>query len=190
VYGALRLDWGLNELSGAFLVGGVAAGLIGGFGLERTVTTYLDGMMTVLPATLLVGLARTVSLVLEDGHVVDTVLNAFVTPLSHVPRIASVLLMIPIHAIIHSAVPSVSGQAVLTMPVFVPIADLLSFSREVAVLTYQTGAGLSELYWPTNGAMMAILLAAGVPLQRWLRFAAVGIALMVLIGVVASIVAM
>jgi len=98
--------------------------------------------------------------------------------------------MIPIHAIINSAVPSVSGQAVLTMPVFVPVADLLSFSREVAVLTYQTGAGLSELYWPTNGAMMAILLAAGVPLQRWLRFAAVGIALLILIGVVASIVAM
>jgi uncharacterized ion transporter superfamily protein YfcC len=190
VYGALSFDWGLNELSGAFLVGGIAAGLIGGFSLTQTVTTYVDGMTTLLPAALVVGLARSISLVLEDGRVVDTILNAFVTPLTQVPRVASALLMIPLHAIIHIAVPSVSGQAVLTMPLFVPVADLLGFSREVAVLTYQTGAGLMEMVSPTNGAMMAILLAAGVPLQRWLRFALLGIGALVLIGVIASAIAM
>jgi uncharacterized ion transporter superfamily protein YfcC len=190
VYGALRFDWGLNELSGAFLIGGIAAGLIGGFSLTKTVTTYVDGMTTLLPAALMVGLARSISLVLEDGRVVDTMLNAFVTPLAHVPRVASALLMIPLQGIIHIAVPSVSGQAVLTMPLFVPVADLLGFSREVAVLTYQTGAGLMEMVAPTNGAMMAILLAAGVPLQRWLRFALLGIGALVLVGVLASAIAM
>lgn len=190
VYGALRFDWGLNELSGAFLVAGIAAGLIGGFTLADTVTTYLDGMATVLPAAMMVGVARSISLVLDNGRVVDTILNAVVTPLAHVPRMASALLMIPLQGLIHVAVPSVSGQAVLTMPLFVPVADLLGFSREVAVLTYQTGAGLMEMISPTNGAMMAILLAAGVPLQRWLRFALLGIALLVLVGVVASAVAM
>jgi uncharacterized ion transporter superfamily protein YfcC len=190
VYGALRFDWGLNELSGAFLVGGIVAGLIGGFGLTQTVTTYVDGMSSLLPAALMVGLARSISLVLEDGRVVDTILNAFVTPLTQAPRVASALLMIPLQALVHVAVPSVSGQAVLTMPLFVPVADLLGFSREVAVLTYQTGAGLMEMVTPTNGAMMAILLAAGVPLQRWLRFALLGIAVLVIIGVVASAIAM
>jgi uncharacterized ion transporter superfamily protein YfcC len=190
VYGALRFDWGLNELSGAFLAGGIAAGLIGGFSLTQTVTTYVDGMSTVLPAAMMVGLARSISLVLDEGRIVDTILNAFVTPLAHVPRMASALLMIPLQAVVHIAVPSVSGQAVLTMPLFVPVADLLGFSREVAVLTYQTGAGLMEMISPTNGALMAILLAAGVTLQRWLRFALLGIAVLVLIGVVASAVAM
>jgi uncharacterized ion transporter superfamily protein YfcC len=190
VYGALRFDWGLNELSGAFLAGGIAAGLIGGFGLTQTITTYVDGMSTVLPAAMMVGLARSISLVLDEGRIVDTMLNAFVTPLAHVPRMASALLMIPMQAIVHIAVPSVSGQAVLTMPLFVPVADLLGFSREIAVLTYQTGGGLMEMISPTNGALMAILLAAGVPLQRWLRFAFLGIAVLVLIGVAASAVAM
>jgi uncharacterized ion transporter superfamily protein YfcC len=190
VYGALRFDWGLNELSGAFLAGGIAAGLIGGFSLTQTVTTYVDGMSTVLPAAMMVGLARSISLVLDEGRIVDTILNAFVTPLAHVPRMASALLMIPLQSIVHIAVPSVSGQAVLTMPLFVPVADLLGFSREVAVLTYQTGAGLMEMISPTNGALMAILLAAGVTLQRWLRFALIGIAVLVLIGVVASALAM
>ena len=190
VYGALRFDWGLNELSGAFLVGGIAAGLIGGFSLTQTVTTYVDGMTTVLPAAMMVGLARSISLVLDDGRVVDTILNAVVRPLAEAPRAASALLMIPLQAIIHVAVPSVSGQAVLTMPLFVPVADLLGFSREVAVLTYQTGAGLMEMVTPTNGAMMAVLVAAGVPLERWLRFALLGFAALMLVGVIASAIAM
>jgi uncharacterized ion transporter superfamily protein YfcC len=91
--------------------------------------------------------------------------------------------MIPIHAIIHVAVPSVSGQAVLTMPLFVPLADVLGFSRQVPVLAYQTGAGLMEMATPTNGALMAVLLGAGVSLPQWIRFAIGGIALLTLVGV-------
>ena len=190
VYGALKLDWGLNELSGAFLVAGLVAGTIGGFGLTKTVEVYLDGMMSVLPAACMVGVARSISLVLDDGRVVDTILHALVTPLAHVPAVVAVLLMVPFHALLHIPVPSVSGHAVLTMPLFAPIADLLGFSREAVVVAYQTGAGLMELVTPTNGALMAVLLAAGVPLQRWLRFAALGVAALVLIGVAAAVFAM
>jgi uncharacterized ion transporter superfamily protein YfcC len=68
-------------------------------------------------------------------------------------------------------VPSASGQAVLTIPILVPISDLLGLSRQVTVLAYQYGAGLCELITPTNGAMMAILAAAGVPFDKWIRFA-------------------
>ena len=185
VYGALRLGWGLNELAGGFLAAGIVAGLVGGMGLGRTVATYLEGMQSVLPAAFMVGVARSISLVLEDGRVVDTILNSLVTPLAHQPPVFAALLMIPFHALLHVAVPSVSGQAVLTMPLFVPVSDLLGFSRDAAVLAYQTGAGLAELVTPTNGALMAVLLAAGVPYQRWLRFVAVGVAALALVGVLA-----
>ena len=190
VYGALKLDWGLNELSGAFLIAALAAGVVGGFGVAKTVETYVEGMMAMLPAASMIGIARSISLVLDDGHVVDTILHALVTPLSHVHAFVAVLLMVPFQALVHVVVPSVSGQAVLTMPLFAPIADLLGFSREAVVLAYQTGAGLMEMVTPTNGALMAVLLAASVPLQRWLRFAAVGVAVLVLIGVVAAAFAM
>jgi uncharacterized ion transporter superfamily protein YfcC len=190
VYGALRLDWGLNELSGAFLIAGIVAGLVGGMSVAGTVTTYLEGMQSVLPAAIMVGVARSISLVLEDGRVVDTILNSLVTPLAYLPAISAALLMIPFHALIHVAVPSVSGQAVLTMPLFVPVADLLGFSREAAVLAYQTGAGLTELITPTNGALMAVLLAAGVPFQRWLRFVVWGVGVLALVGVVAIAIAL
>src|SRR4029078_9415975 len=79
VYGALELGWGFNELSGAFVIGAVAAGLVGGLGLTGTVTSYVEGIQVLLPAALMVGLARAISVVLEDGHVVDTILYGLVT---------------------------------------------------------------------------------------------------------------
>lgn len=182
VYGALALGWGFNELSAGFVVAGVVVGLLGGLRVRGTVEAYLDGMQALLPAALIVSVARSISVVLQDGRVIDTILQSLSAPLAGMPAFGAAVLMVPVHAAVHLVVPSVSGQAVLTMPVLVPLSDLLSISRHVTVVAYQAGAGLSELVWPTNGALMAILLAAGVPYGRWLRFALAGIALLVLVS--------
>jgi uncharacterized ion transporter superfamily protein YfcC len=182
VYGALRLDWGLNELSAAFFVGAIVAGMVGGLGLAQSLTAYLDGMKELLPAAFMVGLARSISLVLTDGRVVDSILNTLASQLAHLPAVATAFFMVPVQALIHVAVPSVSGQAVLTMPLMVPLADLLGFSRQVPVLAYQVGGGLAELFTPTNGALMAILLGANVPYDRWLKFALGAVIIPVLVG--------
>jgi uncharacterized ion transporter superfamily protein YfcC len=184
VYGVLALGWGFNELSAAFVIGGLVAGVMGGFSLTRTVLVYLEGMESLLPAALMVGVARSISIVLEDGRVIDTILNALVSPLSTVSPLVAAVLMVPFHALIHIPVSSVSGQAVLTMPLFVPMADLLGLSRQVPVLAYQTGAGLMEFTTPTNGSLMAILLAAGVPFPTWLRFSVGGVLLLAVVGIV------
>jgi uncharacterized ion transporter superfamily protein YfcC len=189
VYGALRFGWYFNELSAGFFIAGMAAGLIGGLGLAGTTTAYLEGMQSLLPAALMVGVARSITVVLGEGHVIDTILNGLATPLAQASPMAAALLMIPFHAIIHVAVPSVSGHAVLTMPVLVPLSDLLGISRQVTVVAYQTGAGLTELLTPTNGALMAILLAAGVSYERWIRFAAVGVGVAAIVGVLGMLLA-
>jgi uncharacterized ion transporter superfamily protein YfcC len=188
LYGVSRLGWGFDELSAAFLVGGVVAGLIGGMGAAGTAKAFLEGMQALLPAATMVALARSISLVLADGRVIDTILHGFATPLSEVPAATTGLLMIPVHALIHIPVSSVSGQAALTMPIFVPLGDLVGLSRQAVVLAYQTGAGLMELVTPTNGAIMAVLLAADVPFAKWARFAAVGGLLLVPIGVIAVLI--
>jgi uncharacterized ion transporter superfamily protein YfcC len=80
--------------------------------------------------------------------------------------------MLVMQTLVHFPVPSTSGQAVLTMPVLVPLSDLLGLSREVTVLAYQYGAGLCELLAPTNGALMAMLAATGVRFEEWWGFVA------------------
>jgi uncharacterized ion transporter superfamily protein YfcC len=189
VYGALRLDWGFNELSGAFIAGGLLAGVVGGLRVTTTVTTLVDGAQTMLPAALMIGLARSISLVLDDGHVVDTILYGLVAAVSGAPAMLAGVLMIPLQALVHVPIPSNSGQAVLTMPLFVPLADVLHMSRQVPVLAYQTGAGFAQLASPTNGSLMAVLLAAGVPFGRWVKFALGGLVLFLLVGVAGIIVA-
>lgn len=190
VYGALALGWGFNELSGAFLASGVAIGLLARLGVAGTTETFLEGMQAMLPAALMVGVARSISLVLEDGRVIDTILHGLATPLGTVPATVAALLMVPFHAVLHLPVPSVSGHAALTMPVLVPLSDLLGLSRQVTVLAYQTGGGLMELLAPTNGVLMAVLLGARVPYQQWLRFALGGWLLLTLVGVAGILVAM
>jgi uncharacterized ion transporter superfamily protein YfcC len=183
VYGAAMLGWGFNELSAGFFLSGMLVGLIGGLGFTSTATAFLQGMQDLVPAAVLVGVARSITLVLADGRVIDTALNGLATPLASAAPSAAALLMVPLHVIVHVFVPSVSGQAVLTMPVLVPLSDLLGISRQVTVLAYQTGAGLTELITPTNGALMAILLAAGVPYGQWMRFAGIGVGLAAIVGV-------
>jgi uncharacterized ion transporter superfamily protein YfcC len=183
VYGSLAGTWGFLELGGAFLIGGCTAGLIGGLGVAGTSATFLEGMQAMLPAAMLIGVARAISVVLADGKIIDSLLYELALPLSHVPAAVSALLMIPFHNLVHIPVPSVSGQAVLTMPVLIPLADLLGMSRQAPVLAYQTGAGMMEALTPTNGALMAVLMAAKVPFGSWIRFAIVGWVLCTLVGI-------
>jgi uncharacterized ion transporter superfamily protein YfcC len=70
------------------------------------------------------------------------------------------------------------------MPLLVPLSDLIGLSRQVTVLAYQYGAGLCEILTPTNGALMAMLAAAGVTYEGWLRFA---LALFLLLGLLAAV---
>ena len=122
-------------------------------------------------AALLIGFARAIYVVLDEGQIVDTIVHGLFTPIAELPVTVSALAMMAAHTVIHVPVPSTSGQAVLTLPLLVPLSDLIGLSRQVTVLAYQYGAGLCELLTPTNGALMAMLAAAGVRYEDWLRFA-------------------
>jgi uncharacterized ion transporter superfamily protein YfcC len=121
-------------------------------------------------AGLLIGFARAIYVVLNEGGIVDTVVQGMFTPIAHLPATLSAFGMFAAHSAIHLPVPSTSGQAVLTMPLLVPLSDLIGIPRQVTVLAYQYGAGLCEIITPTNGALMAMLAAAGVRYEVWLRF--------------------
>jgi uncharacterized ion transporter superfamily protein YfcC len=152
-----------------FFVMGVVAGLVGGLGVGGTAESFVDGFRAMAYAGLLIGFARAITVVLQHGKIIDTVVNALFTPLANVPVLASAGGMMVVHTLVHFPVPSASGQAVLTMPVLVPLADLLGMARQVVVLAYQYGAGMCEMVTPTNGALMAILAATGVPYEKWMK---------------------
>ena len=170
VFGVMKLGWDFEQMSGLFLGMGVAAGLIGGLRMSGTAEAFVEGFKSMAFAALVIGFARGIFVVMDEGKIVDTIVNGMVTPLAQLPVALSALGMMVMQTLVHLPVSSVSGQAVLTMPVLVPVSDLLGLQRQVTVLAYQYGAGLCELLTPANGALMAIIAAAGVRYEEWLKF--------------------
>ena len=171
-YGAQRLGWEFNELAALFFLIGVLAGLLGGMGIGRTTDAFVDGFRSMALAALLIGFARAIYVVLNEGQIVDTIVHGMFTPIAGLPPTFSALGMMVLQATLHVPVPSTSSQAVLTLPLLVPLSDLIGLSRQVTVLAYQYGAGMCDAITPTNGALMAMLAAAGVRYEDWIRFAA------------------
>jgi uncharacterized ion transporter superfamily protein YfcC len=190
IVGALHWGWDFEQFGALFFLMGVAAGLIGGLRLAGTASAFADGFRSMAFAALLIGFARAIYVVLNQGLIVDTIVQAIFTPVADLPVALSALGMMVLHALVHIPVPSTSGQAVLTMPVLVPLSDLLGLARQVTVLAYQYGAGLCELLTPTNGALMAMLAATGVRYDQWLAFAARLLGLLAGLAALALLVAM
>ena len=171
VYGVIRLGWDFDQMAALFFGMGIVAGLAGGLKAEGTAEGFIKGFAAMAYAAMLIGFARGIFVSLDQGRIIDTIVRALVIPLQHLPVAACAVGMMAAQALIHVPVPSVSGQAVLTMPLMVPVSDLIGLSRQVTILAYQGGAGLTELVTPTNGAIVAVAAAAGVRFGDWLSFA-------------------
>lgn len=170
VWGLLLDGWDFNHLTGLFFLMGIVVGLIGGLGLTGTSEAYGRGFRDMAFAAILVGVARAIFVVLHDGRIVDTIVHGLFTPLAELPVALSGMGMMVAHVLVHVPVPSVSGHAVLTMPILAPLGDLLGMSRQIVILCYQYGAGMFDMIVPTNGSLLAILAAGGVRYEEWLAF--------------------
>ncbi|HZN54634.1 MAG TPA: hypothetical protein VFB67_04870, partial [Candidatus Polarisedimenticolaceae bacterium] len=170
VAGAMRLGWGLVELSGLFVAVTVAAGLLGGLGANRTAATFVEGASGIASAALVVGLARGVLVIFDDAHVTDTILHAMAGVVTRLPAQATIAGIYAVQVALSYVVPSGSGQAALSLPILAPLADLVGVTRQTSVLAYQFGDGFSNIFTPTSGYFMAALDLAGIPWTRWARF--------------------
>ncbi len=189
VYGLLQLGWGFNEMSAEFFVLGIVAGLIGKLGINGTSKAYMEGFKEMIFAAMIMGLARSITVILEEGQIIDTIIYALFQPVQYLPTGLAAISMMISQAILHFPVPSYSGQALMTMPVLAPLSDLIGLSRQVCVLTYQYGGILMDTLVPTNGALMAIISIAGISYNRWLKFVVKPTLIIMLLGAIAVLVA-
>ena len=181
----MRYGWDFDQMSALFFIMGVVVGLIGRLGVNRTADAFVEGFRSMAFAAMLIGFARAIYVVAEQGQIIDTIVNGLFAPLSHFPVGVAALGMMVTQFLVHFPVPSVTGHAVLTLPVLVPLSDLLGLPRQVTVLIYQYGGGLCNIVAPTNGGLMAILAAANIPYGKWIRFLAPIYAGLFLLGLIA-----
>ncbi len=162
--------WYLIEMGALFLGLAIVLGLIGRLSVDDTAREFSVGAAELTTTALLIGFARAIQVVLDDGQVVDTIIHGMAQPLQNlVPELAAIG-MFAMQSVLNFFIPSGSGQAYVTMPLMAPLADLVGVSRQVAVLAYQFGDGFTNILVPTNAVLVGILAMAGVPFDRWLRF--------------------
>lgn len=170
VFGALRWQWGILELSGLFVALAVLGGGLGGLGINGTAERFLEGAAAITGGALVVGLARGILVIFDGAQVTDTILHAMAAAVRGLPSEASVAGIYGVQVLLNYLVPSGSGQAALSIPILAPLGDLVGVTRQTAVLAYQFGDGFSNVFTPTQGYFMAGLALIGVRWERWVRF--------------------
>jgi uncharacterized ion transporter superfamily protein YfcC len=184
VYGISQWHWYLVELGATFFALSIAVAIVGKISPNDTAKAFGIGASELTTTALLIGFARSIALLLEDGLVLHTIVHYLSIPLQSVGSELASVGMFFFQSLLNFFIPSGSGQAFVTMPLMAPIADLTGVSRQVAVLAYQFGDGFTNMLVPTNAVLMGIIGIAGVPYDKWFKFI---IPLMLKLWIVGSI---
>ena len=170
LYGVFNLKWYINEISAVFLMVAVAGGIASRMSATTISETALEGITKVAAGAFMVGFATTIKVLMDMGNIGDTISYNLAEMLKGLPLYASAIGMTITQSITNFFIPSGSGQALATLPVMIPLGDVLGLTRQTSILAFQIGDGVTNLVNPTLGGLIAMLSMCRVPLDRWLRF--------------------
>jgi uncharacterized ion transporter superfamily protein YfcC len=181
IWGVSTGGWWMAEMSALFLGAAILVGLIARLGEKQLTATFVDGARELLGVALIIGVARGIVVVMDDGKITDTILQWAAQGVGDLPAMAFINVMFWIEVLLSFFVPSSSGLAVLSMPIMAPLAEFAGVSRHLVVTAYQSANGLVNLINPTFAVVMGGLAIGRVGYDRWLRFMAPLLAVLVLL---------
>lgn len=170
VFGIIKMGYYVDELSGIFLAVGIVGGIVGGLKPNEICDKFIKGCGDMLLPGLMIGLANSAVLLLQNANVMDTILHALAGLLSELPNTLMACGMFLFHLVFNVVVPSGSAQATITMPLMTSLADSSEITRQTAVLAYQLGDSFTNIFAPTGGEVLAALAICKVPFGKWLKF--------------------
>lgn len=170
VFGSIKLGWDMPETAAVFIALAIVVGVIAGFSSSDISKYFLEGCKKMLSAVIIIGLAQSISGIMTDGKIIDTVVHILAGGLNVVPAVLQAPAMLFANTIINVFLTSGSGQAAAVMPIMTPLADLIGMTRQTAVLAFNFGDGFCNYILPTSTALMGIISASNIPYDRWMKF--------------------
>lgn len=170
IYGSVKFEWGMDHMAVVFIWMALIVGLFNRNTPSDIAKIFIKGAKGMLAASLVIGLGAAVAMILDQGKILDTVVNETSGWLMLLPTILRAPGMMVVQMIINVFVTSGSGQAAITMPIMVPLADISGISRQTAVLAFKFGDGFCNYILPHATAVMGYLGVVGVPFDRWFKF--------------------
>ena len=164
------LWWWFPEMTASFLLFAILIGLIGRMKEADLTETFVAGARDLLGVALIIGIARGITVIMNNGQITDTVLHWAELALGDVGKVAFSIVMYALFLPLSLLIPSSSGLATVAMPIMAPLAGFAEVPKELVVTAYQSANGLMNLFIPTSAVVMGGLAIARVPYGRYLKF--------------------
>ena len=168
LYGTSYLKWSINEIAAMFLMSMVFTGIISGYSTTKICQTFIESTKNSISSILIIGFTRGILLTIQEAKISDTIVYHLSSLFHGQSKYTSAVGMLIIQNIINFFITGSSSQATITMPIMIPVADIVGISRQTAVMAYHFGDGFSNMFWPTACALECGLM--NVPLNKWYRF--------------------
>jgi len=169
-YGINGVIWAIDDVSAIFFLSGILAGIIGKMDASSISDCFIEGAKGAIAGALIVGVARGVYWILEAGNINATIIYQATELLKGTSPLLAAIGIVIIVSFINGLIASGSGKGALLNPIIVPIAMSLGLSDQTAVLAYQFGDGITNMFWFSYGTLLIFLNYGKVPLNKWYRF--------------------
>ena len=169
LYGVFQHKWYINEIAGLFILMALGVGFVNRIPAHRFVDIMMEGAKNVTPGALIIGLAASIEVILSQAGIIDTIVNALSALIEGMSPGPAAVIASCIQGVINLFIPSGSGQAMITMPVLIPLAQLIKMEPQLMITAFQVGDGLTNLIVPTSGGTLAMLALGGVSYRQWIR---------------------
>lgn len=170
VVGVIRWGWYMDEISALFMGMAIVVAVVARMTPNEFAVTFGQGMSEIASGALVIGFARGLLVVLTDGNILHTILNAVAGVLGGLPAVVSAVGMYVFQCLLNFLVPSGSGQAAVSIPIMAPLGDLVGVTRQTACIAFQLGDAISNIFTPTSGFFMAGLALAKIPWTKWAKW--------------------
>ena len=171
VYGIIVKGYYIDELAGIFLAIGIIGGLVGGLRPGEICEHFEKGCVNMLFPCLMVGLANSVIILLEQSNMMDSIIHLLASALNGLSPMLPAFGMFITTDLFNVLIPSGSGKAAIVMPIMVPLADMMDITRQTSVLAFQLGDAFTNVMAPTGGEILAALaMCGGVSFKKWMKY--------------------
>ncbi|WP_436893382.1 YfcC family protein [Siccibacter turicensis] len=182
IYGVAVRGWWMGEISALFLAASIVVGVISRMREADFTATFIDGARDLLGVALIIGIARGIVVVMDNGEITHTILHSAENLVTGLSTTLFINVTYWLEVLLSFLVPSSSGLAVLTMPIMAPLADFAHVGRDLVVSAYQSASGIVNLVTPTSAVVMGGLAIARVPYVRYLKWVAPLIAMLTVLN--------
>lgn len=170
VWGDCTQGWWFGEMSAIFMVTAFIIMLLSELPENEAINTFMSGAADLIQVALVCGLARAINIIMDNGMISDTMLFYTSRLVEGMNGVLFSIIQMILFTILGIFIPSSSGLAVLSMPIFAPLADTVGLGRDVIVTAYSLGQGWMAFLTPTGLILPTLQIAGGVSFNKWVKW--------------------